>query len=203
MSLLCVQQQLVTLITCSADVLPKAEKLELSAQEETWLENLRCSQGLKVSQDIAQWWRRSRLHTALPLTMRYLRKTNSDQYVEDYTRHHPCTTLFFAQEAKQFYDYLAQSEDLRLDPLLRLAEFEVALRDVKLLRNQNNPTDRYYRIGFPCNPYELIQNLLGNEPITLEDKRHYIVTVSTTVKDLWECEISESISPSVTPKFLI
>ena len=83
---------------------------DLSAVEQRWLESIWVSEGLQVTSEIQQWWRKARLKIAAPLTLRaidkYVKKDNpgnekgygKEDLVDQYIQEVPCSTLFFSRK---------------------------------------------------------------------------------------------------------
>lgn len=99
---------------------------DLTEHEIRWLNKLRDDPGFRLTCTVAEWWRKMRLDSTIPLTMKALARLHRPELLEDYFRTEPCHTLFFVPEAKSFIGWLLPAVEEHA-PLGIAARFELAL----------------------------------------------------------------------------
>jgi hypothetical protein len=179
MSLLACQQQMIALMRGATNL----DAYELTPEEKRWFSQLQTDKGLEVTRDIIQWWRRTRLTYAMPLTLKYLHYLQQDYWIDLYIAQHPCRTLFFSLEGQQFYQFLHTQNLHPSRLLLSLAEFETALREAHANHHTCDPQTRI--IWFECDPQAFFSALLQNCLENGFEYQPHKITVSAQLPELW------------------
>ncbi|ABC27016.1 hypothetical protein HCH_00095 [Hahella chejuensis KCTC 2396] len=173
-------------------------RLDLSAEERTWLHALKASKGFKVTCDVQKWWRKARLQIAAPLTLRLLDRLQLQALVEEYMRATPCRSLYFVPEAMSFKTFICEHTK---DPLLHaLTMFESALKAIHEYRlspvSPMEPSSNRCRnfsvtvapmsqlIEFPAAPEKLLCALMLNQPLPNAEGPHPVL-VAPGVRKYW------------------
>ncbi|WP_039912738.1 hypothetical protein [Cellvibrio mixtus] len=173
---------------------PLMHKQNLSDEERSWLQQLRASKGLMVTEQIQGWWRLGRLHTAAPLTVGLLKYWQQEFLIIDYITHMPLRTLFFAAEIEQFKQFLLDRDDVDAFTKTTIA-FEYALKQAgQLQSNDGAPIKQVDKIQlapgvvalqFNRNPLEVFHALLTAKPIAAGKAENFYVVVAPHLPDLW------------------
>lgn len=198
MSLASVQLELVRLLSGHTHHTNGNDR-NLSRDEQKWLRNIKSSQGFGVTRDIIDWWRRARLNTSLPLTMKHLQLINEDELTERYLQQATCLTLFAAFEGQGFLQYLKRS--CASAEVISLATFETELRQAHAVRKERGASNSYTStVIFPCDPLELIGAILNETAKPADHYKPTYVKVDSSLPELWQYQVQPPPSPVVVSR---
>lgn len=179
---------------------------QLRADEVVWLKAVEQSPGLKVTQDTAKWWRKTRLQLTAPFTLKLLSRLQLEYVLENYFADAPCKSLFFEAELESFCQYLHSS--LPNENLVKsLIRFERDLRkahrsqktekdlmpsidhdnsnSTSVLRDRSQSAEFVSMLHFNVNLTSLLAALLQNLPLPVVKEDACWVTVSSKLPTLW------------------
>jgi hypothetical protein len=160
------------------------ENLSLTAEERAWLDLLPASPGLKVTCEVARWWRKVRLLWGARITVATL-GAQADPVVEQYLNRTPCSTLFFAAEALDFLDFVVDA-GLSVPHLDGVARFERALiRAAEVQARSPTPPPASTLVEFAAPPERLLGALLTRDLLPPAEAARYPVIVSPALPQLW------------------
>jgi hypothetical protein len=160
------------------------EDLILTAEERAWLDLLPASPGLKVTCEVARWWRKMRLLWGAWITVATL-GAQADPVAEEYLDRTPCSTLFFAAEALGFLDFVLDA-GLTVPHLDAVARFERALiRAAEVQARSPTHPPAATLVEFAAPPERILGALLTRAPLPPPQAARYPVIVSPALPQLW------------------
>jgi hypothetical protein len=160
------------------------ENLILTAEERAWLDLLPTSRGLKVTCEIARWWRKMRLLWGARITVATL-GAQAEPVAEEYLNRTRCSTLFFAPEALGFLDFVLDA-GLTVPHLDAVARFERAL--IQAAEDQARAPTHHppsTLVEFAAPPERILGALLTHDPLPPAEAARYPVIVSPALPQLW------------------
>lgn len=176
------------------------DELLLSEEERNWLVDTQISPGFKVTCDIQKWWRKMRIRTASPLTIRvmenYYTENEIDAFIDEYISENLVFSQYYVSESLSFmrwlYKRLLCTEN---DNLKSILSFEEALLICKItpqiINNQKKIPDELVCgtttriIKFYLHPELLLSALLSRKPIPTAGTSVYNIVVSQSIPHYW------------------
>jgi len=194
MSLLELQRSLVGFARGSTDAYQQCR--DLTPLEREWLTQVLNSGGLRISQQIQQWWRISRICSTAYLTIELLKRNEQAELILDYITHEPIRTLFFAAELEQFKSFLHQHPQVDATTKSVIA-FEAGIKAaIQLAATKTySRTEQFpLLITFWCNPGTLLTALLTGDSLPALEEEPYQVEINPELESLWICHRRKEIS---------
>ncbi len=205
-------------------VVPSAS--DLTEHELRWLNRLGDDPGFRLTCTVAEWWRKMRLDSTIPLTMKALARLHRPELMQDYFCSEPCHTLFFVPEAKSFIGWLLPVAEEHT-PLWIAARFELALLTANELGAKNvesldNTIDDVLANPQPLRqhpastlltlPYRIddfLHALVRNTDIPAQEQRDHHVLVAPGLAHWWrpatcvEADVYEKCAAAQTARTLV
>jgi hypothetical protein len=182
MALVDLQSALGSLVVARASALDRG--LNLTAEEQAWLQQLTGSAGLEVTCFIQRWWRETRLHLAARLTLAVLGPERGAELLAAYVDRVPVSSLFFIPEAVGFLDFVL-GQALEIPHLEAVARFERAVLLAAEAVSLPPAPSKAVVVEFAAPPHQVLWTLVRGDPLPSPGEQVFGVLVAPWLPGLW------------------